>query len=782
MNVLRAALVASFALLLAACAAGPIRERRARAAVVRPPTPRTALPRDERDEREGEPVAETPRPTEDGPFHAIDVAVEAALAAGKLPGCVVAVGRRDEVLFERAYGSRSLLPERTPMTTDTVFDLASLTKPIATATSIMILAARKRVDLGAPAARYVPELRRLPPFTVEQLLLHTSGLPSETPVLDYSDRPSLFRKIGQLPLKGRPGERFLYSDVGFVVLEEIVRRVSGKDLGAFAREEVFAPLEMEETTFLPEASLRSRAAPTEQRDGAWIVGEVHDPRAFALGGVAGHAGLFSTSRDLVRYAQALLGRGTRGGRRILDDKSFATFVAPRAVPGGLRALGWDVQSRFSINRSSLLSSRAFGHGGFTGTALWVDPASDLFVVFLSNRVHPDGTGAVNPLIAEIATAAIHATEVSPGVDVLRTEGFARLRGARIGLLTNATARTRDGAATIDVLRNAPSVSLRAVFTPEHGLAATLEGAVADGSYAGVPVFSLYGDRSAPSEAALDGIDTIVVDLQDAGVRFYTYASTMKRVMRVAAARKMRFVVLDRPNPLGGAVVGGPVLAPDGSSFVNHHALPIRHGMTLGELAGLFAEDERLPLGLEVVRASGWQRRDAWERTRLNWFPPSPNLRTPHAVMLYPALGLLEATNLSVGRGTDAPFERIGAPWMDSEAVLRKLAEIGTPGVTFESGGFTPTTSVHAKKACAGLRVIVTDAAAYEPIRTGLALASALHAVHPEKWEIDKLDRLLQWPPAMAALRDGKSVDAIMATWSTELDAFRRKRERFLLYR
>jgi len=722
---------------------------------------------------------------EDPELLALDRAVNDAVAAGKLPGCVVVAGRGDEVRLRRAYGSRALLPERTPMTAGTVFDLASLTKPLATATSIMILVDRGKVDLAARASRYVPELAKLPPFTVEQLLLHTSGLPAATPLSDYAaDRLLLFQRLGELTLKSKPGERFLYSDVGFVVLEEIVRRTSGKDLASFVREEIFAPLGMSETGYLPDAALRARAAPTEQREGAWMLGEVHDPRAFALGGVAGHAGVFSTADDLARFAQAMLREGAApDGRRLLSKKAFTRMISRRDTSSGGRALGWDVDSRFATHRSPRLSARAFGHGGFTGTALWIDPGKDVFVVFLSNRVHPNGTGSVNALAAEVATHAVDAMEVRSGIDVLRTEGFRTLQGAKIGLVTNASARSKDGATTIDVLRAAPGVTLAAVFSPEHGLSANREGKIGDASYAGVPVYSLYGERWSPTAESLSGIDTLVFDLQDAGARFYTYASTMKLAMRVAAERKLRFVVLDRPNPLGGIEVAGPVLDPSrASSFVNHHALPVRHGMTMGELARLFASDDGLDLRLDVVTMQGWRRKDYFDRTGLAWSAPSPNLRTVEQAVLYPMVGLLEATNLSVGRGTPSPFEVIGAPFVDGAALATKLASSGVAGVSFEATTFTPSSAVHAGKRCGGVRVRVTDRATYEPVRGALAIAQALRENHPQDWDGERLDRMLQSTAAMDAFRRGLPPDEIASTWAAELAAFRKKRASFLLYR
>jgi uncharacterized protein YbbC (DUF1343 family) len=280
---------------------------------------------------------------------------------------------------------------------------------------------------------------------------------------------------------------------------------------------------------------------------------------------------------------------------------------------------------------------------------------------------------------------------------------------------------------------------------------------------------------------LDGVDTIVFDLQDAGVRFYTYAATMKRAMKVAADRKLRFVVLDRPNPIGGLEVEGPVLAKDerSSSFVNHHPLPVRHGMTMGELARLFAADDGIDLGLEVVRMRNWRRADYFDRTRLSWVAPSPNLRTVDEAVLYPAVALLEASNVSVGRGTETPFEVIGAPWLDGAALAKDLS---VEGLAFEPTTFTPKTAVHAGKRCGGVRIRVTDRARFAPVRAGLEIARALYARHGRDWDVDKLDRLLQDKGALEALRAGKAPREIEATWAEGLAAFRRRRDAFLLYR
>lgn len=736
----------------------------------------------------GPPVSTAPDLEPEDPVRwlPLQAAIDGALATQKLPGCVVAVGRHDEVLFTRAYGLRSLVPERTAMTSDTVFDLASLTKPVATAASLMVLVDRGLVDLDVRASTYVPELQRLPPFTVRQLLVHTSGLPSITAIGDYStDRPDVMRRIGGLTLKRAPGEQFVYSDVGYVVLQEIVERVSGRTLMAFASDEIYAPLGMKDTGFLPRPELRARTAPTEWRDGGYMQGEVHDPRAFALGGVSGNAGVFSSARDLSRFAQVFLNRGVLDGKRLWSEATQDRFLARHETSKGGRALGWDLDSSFATHRSALLSPLAFGHGGYTGTALWIDPERDLFVLFLSNRVHPDGKGAVTPLVADVASIAISIAETKTGIDVLKAESFARLRNAHVALITNASARAKDGNTTLDVLRTAPGVTVSAVFTPEHGFGGDREGKIADATYQGVPMYSLYGERTAPRDEQLAGVDTMVFDLQDVGVRFYTYASTMKRAMKVAADKHLRFVVLDRPNPIGGVEVEGPVLG-EAKSFVNHHPLPLRHGMTMGELAQLFAADDRLDLPLEVVKLVGWRRQDTFVTAGLPWTPPSPNLRSLRSVSLYPAIGLLESTNVSVGRGTDLPFEIVAAPWLDASEVVRRLtatsALSGNAGVSFEVTEVTPRSSVHAGKRCRAVKVAIVDARRFDPLRTALAIAKVLREVHPTEWTFDALDNMLRFTPAMDAIRAGKDVSDIEATWASGLEDFRTRRKQFLLYR
>jgi uncharacterized protein YbbC (DUF1343 family)/CubicO group peptidase (beta-lactamase class C family) len=730
------------------------------------------------------------------PGPAIDAAVARAITDQSVPGAVVIVGRRDGVLFRRAYGHREVLPDRVPMTVDTLFDLASLTKPIATATSVMILAERGAIGLDDRLAKYVPECGQngKAAITLRQLLLHVSGLPADTPKDDFAHgRAEAIRRICKAPLRSAPGSASLYSDLGFILLEEVVRRVTSRELPAFAAETIFGPLGMTDTGFLPSDARRQRAAWTELVDGAWRVGVVHDPRAFLLGGVAGHAGLFATADDLAVYARMILGKGEVDGKRVLSARTVADMIAPHDVPRGIRALGWNVESTW---RGRGLSPRAIGHFGFTGTSLWIDPDKDLFTVVLTNRVHPDGKGDAKPLVAAVNTIAAQAIgpavgrvacaeegDVRAGVDVLREEGFARLRGRRVGLITNASGRARDGASTIDLLMSAPGVRLTALFTPEHGLGADRQGPVASGRdhRTGLPVFSLYGDSLAPSPESLSDVDTLVFDVQDAGTRFFTYASTMRRAMQAAREHDLSFVVLDRPDPIDGVDVAGPVLMPPSRSFVNDHPLAIRHGMTMGELATLFDADDHMGVALSIVPMRGWRRARYGDETGLPWVNPSPNLRSVAEALLYPAVGLLEATNLSVGRGTDAPFERLGAPWIAGDVLAAALAADRLAGVVISAETFTPESEPYAHQVCHGLHLTVVDRAQFEPVRTGIAIARALRRLYPRAWEFARLDRLLVHPGAMRAIDAGLPLDAIVGTYGAELAAFAAKREKYLLY-
>jgi len=735
----------------------------------------------------------------------IEKLVGDAIAEGKLPGCVVAIGRADGVIYERAFGHRALLPEKEPMTVDTIFDVASLTKPVATALSLMVLRDQGKLDLDERVSHYLPKFtgKGKQAITLRQVLTHSSGLPAETRVADFdAGKDHAFQRIYDLPLKAPPGTRFAYSDVGFMVLGELIANVTGIDLAAFSRVKIFEPLGMPDTGFLPATELRPRIAPTEPRKGAFIRGDVHDPRAYRLGGVAGHAGLFSTADDLALLARMLLSSESK----ILSRKTLADFIAPHDVPNAIRALGWDVSSAYSNNRGTTLSPRAIGHGGYTGTSLWIDPGQDLFIVFLSNRVHPDGKGSINALAAGIATLAgslLGRPPIAPtqpalakvpfpvGIDALAAENFAALRGARIALLTNDAARAGDGRRTTDVLAGQKEFSLVALLSPEHGLSATKDERIKDGvdQATGLPVYSLYGGTRGklvptpgPRPVTLPSdIDTVVVDLLDVGVRFYTYAGTLHAVLIAAAQRGLRVLVLDRPNPLGGTRVLGPMLTDGERSPVNHHPLPILHGLTMGELALLMNADEHLGARLEIARLPRYDRKVLPSESGLPFFSPSPNLRTPTQVQLYPAVALLEGTNIAVGRGTDTPFEHFGAPFIDGEKLATALASAQIDGIRFSPTTFTPKAAPYKDTPCHGLRVTLENPATFDPVRTGFALLRALHALYPKAWDTSRLHRIVGDPAVTAAILEGRPDAAITAIYTPTLEAWRTKRAKYLLY-
>jgi uncharacterized protein YbbC (DUF1343 family) len=785
----------------------------------------------------------------------IDQAVETEIAKKQLPGAVVLVGRQGKMVWRRAYGNRALEPKVETMTVDTIFDLASLTKVVATATSVMILVERGLIRLGDPVARYIPEFADAGKknITVEQLLVHRSGLMPDNRLEDYQQGPDkVYENIWRLAPIAETGAKFIYSDVNYVVLGELVRRINGKPLDEFAAENIFRPLGMKDTGFRPAASLQPRIAPTEKRGGTspvestgeksegeehWMRGEVHDPRAYLMGGVAGHAGLFSTADDLAIYCQMILNGGEYQGVRILSPLGTARMTGPRdsggnGEDGDWRGLGWDIKTRFSANRGDLFNYFSFGHTGFTGTSIWIDPVKETFVVFLSNRVHPkldakqpaDVTSLRGRISSIVAASILDPAPLSlinaysppsppgfkgrreemysllaeailghkrkdgsknalNGIDVLVRDNYSILKGRRVGLITNHTGRDREGRSTIDLLFNAPEVKLVALFSPEHGIRGLLDEKVGNSTdeKTGLPIFSLYGETRQPTAEMLKGIDTLVFDIQDIGARFYTYPSTLGLAMEAAAKNNLRFVVLDRVNPINGVDVAGPIADGDKLSFVAFHRIPIRHGMTVGELAQLFNRERGVNAELQVVKIEDW-RRDQWfDETGLPWINPSPNMRSLTQATLYPGVCLLEPTNVSVGRGTDTPFELIGAPWIDGRKLAEALNNAKLPGVRFVPVRFTPKASVHKDAECGGVNIIITDRRSFEPVITGLEMAVQLLRLYPKDFATDKFNRLLVNQQIYDAFKMGAEAKAMRQVWETELEAFKAIRRKYLLY-
>jgi uncharacterized protein YbbC (DUF1343 family) len=535
---------------------------------------------------------------------------------------------------------------------------------------------------------------------------------------------------------------FRYSDVNFILLGEVVQRVSGRNLAEFAAAEIFRPLKMQTTSYSPKSAQLPRIAPTQQAAEGMLRGKVHDPTARRMGGVAGHAGVFTTASDLARFARMLLNEGELEGVRLFKPETVKLMTSVQSAEQVLsrRGLGWDIDSPYSRPRGALFPLGSFGHTGWTGAALWIDPFSRTFWILLSNRVHPDGKGNTLPLYFTLGTLAAEAVEnfnftnvagalplrtnflgaasgtnappspsaanangrqprtstpsrprsgvpgVLNGIDALVKQNFAPLRKLRVGLITNHTGTDRDRNPTIDLLFHAPEVQLKALFSPEHGLRGSLDEHVASGldEPTGLPVHSLYPKipkktpqqtdseynamamkLRSPTPEQLAGLDALVFDIQDVGCRFYTYIAA--RQLSRSRGTRLKFFVLDRVNPINGVEVEGPIYHGE-PAFVAYHSLPLRHGMTVGELARMFNLERGWNVELTVIPCEGWKREMWFDATELPWINPSPNMRSLNAAALYPGVGLHEAA-LSVGRGTERPFEIIGAPYIDD----RRLA-------------------------------------------------------------------------------------------------------------
>jgi len=733
----------------------------------------------------------------------LDAAINEAIRADKLPGAVVLVGHDGKVIYRKAYGNRALAPVKEAMTVDTVFDIASLTKIIATTSSMMKLFEQGKVAIDDPVTNYLPEFQGgKSAITVRDLMTHFSGL---RPDLDLEPEWSGYKTGIASALRDKPadapGAKFVYSDINFELLGEIIRRVSGMPENEYVKKILFEPLGMTETGYLPPASLRPRIAPTEtQKDGTILRGVVHDPTARFMGGVAGHAGVFSTADDIGKFCQMILD----GGDGVFSPATIRKFTES-ATPAGQavqRGLGWDIQSPYSKVRGELFPVGSFGHTGFTGTSIWIDPASKTYVVLLANSVHPKLRPAITPLRGRVATIvaaavgydkagyqqrAAAAPETLTGLDVLAQSKFQILQGKQIGLITNQTGIDREGRRNIDVMR-AAGVKIAAVFSPEHGFAGVEDrediGDSVDPA-TGIRIWSLYGKTLRPTPEMLRGIDALVFDIQDVGTRFYTYETTMIYALEEAAKAKKAFYVLDRPNPITGLHVEGPMLDADKVSTVTAYPLPLRHGLTMGELAKLVNGELNLGADLHVVEMTGWNRAMWFDQTGLGWVDPSPNIRSLNAALLYPGVALLESsTNYSVGRGTDAPFEQVGADWMRGREVVGRLNGRDIPGVRFYPVQFQPVASNFAGKRIEGVRFVVTDRDAFSSSRLGLELAEAYMALYPGKIAAERSQRLIGNGAVLRGLTGaatGRGSEALTASQSG-LDSFLEVRRRYLIYR
>ena len=706
------------------------------------------------------------------------------------------------------------------MTIDTIFDAASLTKVVATTPCVMKLFEQGKLRIDDPVTKYLPEFQGgVSDITIRLLMTHFSGMP---PDLELVPRWSGYdtgiqRALATKPVAS-PGARFIYSDINFILMGEIVRRLSGETLPQFAQEQIYGPLGMTETRFQPGPELRARIAPTEidKDTGAPFLGTVHDPTSRYMGGVAGHAGLFTTADDLVKYSAMMLSLGEHNGIRIFKPMTVQKFIEP-ASPADqpiLRALGWDINSPFSSNRGELYPIGSFGHTGYTGTSLWMDPTTQSFVILLTNVVHPNGIKSLSSLRSRIATtvaasfgvtvpgtvaltgyrdtitgAGVHRVidrnaSTNTGLDVLESNTFAELKGKRLGLITNQTGIDRAGRRNVDVML-AAGVQVTGLFSPEHGISGAQDTDVANSrdEKTGIPVVTLYQpDRRRLAAAQMRDFDVIAFDIQDVGARFYTYSCTMLYALEESAKAKKPFYLLDRPNPITGTHVEGPALDNDLESFIGCFGLPLRHGMTFGELALMANTERHWGADLRVIRMSNWERGDWFDSTTLTWVNPSPNIRSLNAALLYPGIAMLEAnTNYSVGRGTDAPFEQIGAEWIDGAVLSQFLNARFIPGIRVYPTRFKPSSSNLEGKLVDGIRLVVTDREAFDSTRFGIELAAALAHLFPGHIDFDKCRNLIGSRELLQQLKAGRDASTVWAAAQRQAAPFADRRRPYLLY-
>jgi SSS family transporter len=863
-------------------------------------------------------------------FTPVSTLLNEAIAAKRLPGAVVLIGHNNQVVFEQAYGNRKLAAQpgvngettAEPMTEDTIFDMASLTKCLVTATAIMQLYEAGKLQFDDPVAKYLPDFAAngKEKVTIRELLTHYSGLPEDISLKDpwglaAPDQAEGIRRAMNATLYGPPGLTFRYSDINFITLGALVEKRSGQPLDEYAQQHIFKPLGMTHTRYL---AMDKACGPISARDSngkelpagwpcpagdawdrrAWIPntaptahdneldasvnpnydqllrGTVHDPTTRRMGGVAGHAGVFSTAHDVSLYAQALLGKLLHNtGPFPLKQSTLQLMTAPEQpataqsgatifTPDGqttkgiaIRGFGWDINSAFSRPRGEIFPIAelnrpgSFGHTGFTGTALWIDPTSNTYVILLANAIHPRGSPSISGLRGQVATAAAKALGLSPasaptltGIDVLETTHFAALADIStrhnnhltLGLLTNQTGLDAQGRRTVDILytdapKAVPGITLKTLFSPEHGISGTRDDThVADDTDPAthLPVISLYGakeEQRRPSHDSLKDLDAVIIDLQDAGVRFWTYEAAMGYFLEATAAERDQFnhaleiIILDRPNLVGGEKVQGPVSDDNLTSYTAYMPLPVRHGLTFGELARYINGERRLPnpaspnifvpltIPLTVVRMEHWTRDQYFDDTRLPWTNPSPNLKSAAAAVLYPAIGLVETTNISVGRGTDRPFQHIGACWtpaklpskrsppaacapedqLDGSALAAYLTNRRIPGATF-----TPTTFAVAEDAnhypghgqtLRGIDIIATDRNLLDTPELGIEILSALHHLYPTRFNLARAATLVASVNTMLSLSNDEDPRKIAATWTAELNDFKKRRQPYLLY-
>src|SRR5207244_3527049 len=637
----------------------------------------------------------------------------------------------------------------------TIFDIASLSKPFGTTLAMMSLIERGAINLDAPLGRYLKEFKgaAFEQVTIRRVMTHSAGFPAIPSAESLAGGfPRAARALAAKPLDSPPGTGFQYSDTGSILLGEVVRRVSGDTLDDYLARAVFRPLGLRDTTFHPDERQRRRSAATEFHNGIMLQGHVHDPRARHLVGVAGHAGMFSTAADLARICRMLVNDGELDGKRILKASTVQMMWQRSPQPDGVRTLGWDVSSSFSGLMSPFFPVNSVGHTGFTGTAVWIDPPTRTYMIVLTDRVHPNGGGTnqIRELRSRVAAAACAELFFAPAALVTGPSSSAPAADGGEALTTPKPPRT------LGTVRTGLDTLVDQNFAPFQGHAVGLitnqtgidsKGRRAIDLFANAPGVRLAAIFS-PEHGISGDVDTDVPNSRDAAT---------------------------------GRLGEGPVMDPDLKSFTAPHPLPVRTGLTIGEYARMVVAERRLPVSLTVFPLVGWDRGRWYDETGLPWANPSPNIRSLTQALLYSGIGLLEATNLSVGRGTEAPFEVVGAPWIEPHALADALNRQRLPGVRFEAVQFTPTSDVYTRTPCSGVRFVVTDRETIRPVTVAFALANALRALHREQFRPEGIQNLLVHRTTMWAFLRGEPLDRLVAWTEVDRTSFMNRRASYLIY-
>jgi uncharacterized protein YbbC (DUF1343 family) len=709
-----------------------------------------------------------------------------AVALSKAPGATACVGRAgDKGLFLAAEGLRQITPVTEAATEDTLYDLASLTKQISTTTSVMLLHEDGKLNLDQKVSEFLP-LPGLEQYTLRQCITHTAGLAPFKPWhTDIHSPEEIVQRIADLPPAHPAGTQRVYSDLGFILLAQVVGQAAREPIDAFIARRVFKPLGMKRTLFNPGPELRKDCAATENCP--WrkrvLKGEVHDERAFAMGGVAGHAGLFGTAPDLGLFCDALL------SGKILKHPTLDEILKMGQVPfyPG-QGLGWWLDPWTSGSNGYLPSRHAFGHTGFTGTSMWLDRDTGIYAVLLSNTVHPRRDPRDNASLRRtfydgvMFAHYLKSTNAHSGIDYMPRVDYEAVRGKRAAILTNQAATDMLGRPDLEAFGLEPGVTFKTIYTPEHGLRGQAEAgkAVASEKTGATPAISLYGKQKRPTKDELKGVQLFVIDLPDVGSRYYTYMATMKECLAACAESGVPVLVLDRPNPLGGTVLEGPI-AKVYESAVCSAPIPARHGMTLGEIATFLQQTvfAKSRLKLEIQNAENWRRELMHPVCALPWTPPSPNLPTFETALAYAGTCLFEGVNLNEGRGTDTPFLLFGAPWMDSKAVVDAVDPALAAGFTLTPKVYIPKpipgkaeNPEHDGKPCKGVRLEVADPDAARPFSLAVAVLAELVKRHRDQlqWK-PNFDTLAGGPWLREQIMAGRPAADIISETAAELAAF-----------